>query len=40
MMARAGDVFPRIFVGLANVDQHGTGPDEFGGAFGRNGLHF
>ena len=38
MMARARNVLARMLVGLADVDQHGAGADEFGGAFGRNGF--
>ena len=32
MMTCAGNAFARMFVGFADIDEHGTGADEFGGA--------
>ena len=31
-MTCAGNAFARMFVGFADIDEHGTGADEFGGA--------
>ncbi len=39
VMARAGDILAGMLGRLADVDQHGAGLDEFGGALGGNGLH-
>jgi hypothetical protein len=36
VMSRARDIFPRVLVGLANVNEDSASAHEFGGALGRN----
>jgi hypothetical protein len=38
MMPRTGDALTRVFIGFADVDQHGAVGHQFGGALRRNGL--